>query len=243
MRAHMRASRITGLFVIDGLVPGHDAPIAMVRGRGHLSAQNCTRGTRATESHVGHDAHHVAHAVGYAAWAPQVCVAEKGCMELELSIDTQEPGHAAAPPKETAIGILVRQANCIAEPNQSSPPAIGLKLAAPRGGEACAADGYAALADKAPGPGPGAGLGRQPRSPSWSAIPCQGAQAAPRPAFCPRSQPVVDLIVDVWVVFGMHTHTAGPKTGMCGAGVLACQAHGRRGAQLPRSHQRGLQLP
>jgi carboxypeptidase PM20D1 len=52
-----------GLFVIDGVVPGHKRPVAMV------------------------------------------CVAEKGYVNLRLSVEC-EPGHAARPPKHGSISIL-----------------------------------------------------------------------------------------------------------------------------------------
>jgi carboxypeptidase PM20D1 len=54
-----------GLFVIEDLMPGLSAPVAMV------------------------------------------CIAEKGVLDVSLSIST-EPGHSSNPPSETSIGILAK---------------------------------------------------------------------------------------------------------------------------------------
>jgi len=54
-----------GLFIVDGMVPGHKKPVAFV------------------------------------------CVAEKGAVSVELSVDI-EPGHASAPPHESAIDIIAQ---------------------------------------------------------------------------------------------------------------------------------------
>ena len=59
-----------GLFIVDGMVPGHKKPVAFV------------------------------------------CVAEKGAVSVELSIEVA-PGHASAPPKESAIDIISKAVHTI----------------------------------------------------------------------------------------------------------------------------------
>lgn len=71
-----------GLFIMDGVMPGHKKPIAFV------------------------------------------CIAEKGAVDLELTVEV-DPGHASTPPHESAIGILSKAVTAI-ETNPMPPQFDGV---------------------------------------------------------------------------------------------------------------------